>query len=745
MSNWKSFSLSIPGKDLLEPVRQVLETLVIFLDVLKVILDTIKAFLIDFGNPIKALVQALIKLIEELFLALKASGFFGYFDVPTPETDPAFARHAGGYPAFTQRFKASLFDTKDFNRPQPRQGSTKSGFVLMVVDAGGPIDMVRRIRNLLKFFGKALSSPHFSAPANFKVLPVGSSGDPILAVAHVFTKGPINAIELQWTLPSTQETPTPGFSDVVMKYASEFIPPSFVIEKSTDVNPASQKISLSDMADPDTTGIVEWNRPVNVDPALASRFATTENGRVVRKEVLKDESGEPVIKFQKYVIPGTGVDLLGQLGKFRYVDTDVIPGRTYYYRVRAYSGSLDVDPSTGLLNNVASSASKLAPKVGDNSSIPHFDYPSKTKDDSVVMGKPTPIIRTTIPTATDFDVLENARRIFLTAFSLDFHQELPQGLEFNSDGTPKNGTTGVMVGRGSLFDQSGILASFLSLEVLDELAKFETVGAALDPANQVIPLEMPWTKFNVRRQAARLADGVVTSMLQFPESVTTFRDLMRGSPPPRGPIDTGLNLSGKDTLEDIVFELTKIEDPGVTSTFTGGTVSQSGVQTYVAAYQDVPLRLNILTIVNFLKTFTLGGTPVDWISIQPLRDIIPWSGQFLYDLLDKIQALIDAFNGTLEEIRQFIDMLERKINALEAFIQFLIDILDFIESLSLDFYLLAVNGIDGDAFAWVEALDSAGGTKPPSGPGGYTAGICLAYVAPDIGIFATALSIIFGG
>lgn len=734
MADWKSFTLSVPGKDILEPVRAILETLLVFLEVLKVILNTIKSFLIDFGNPIKALVLALIKIIEELFLSLKVSGFYGYFDVPDPTIDPNFNRHAGGFPAFTSRFKASLFDTKDFNRPQPRQGSTQSGFVLLVVDATDPMLMIARIRALLEFFGKGLTVPRYEAPANFKVVPVGQAGDPILAVASVFTDGPIEAIQLSWTLPTSQETPDPGFLDSVVRSASEFIPPNFVIEKS-EINPAAQKVELGDMDDATKAGIVEFERPVNVDPTIAGRFATVDNGRVVRREILRDAAGEPVVKFQKYIIPGTGTDILGQLGRFRYIDTDVVPGRTYFYRVRAYSGDLDVN-SAGQLNNAASTIRELESPFAANSSAPFFAYPTKTKTDPVIMGKPSGIIRTTIPTTVDFDVLENARRIFLTAFSLDFHQELAKGAQFNGDGTPIPPTPNTAVGRGSLQDQAGILASFQSVDTLSFLAEFGTVGAALNDPNQVVPLEMPWTRFLVKRMSARLADAVVMSMLQFPEAANTFRDFMRGTLP-KGPISTGLNLAGKSTLEAIVKELTKTDDDG--------NVDEQGVSTYREAYTDVGLRQNVLVVVQFFQTFTLGGTPVDWISIQPLRDIIPWSGQFLYDLLDKIQALIDAFNGVMEEIRQFIELLERKINALEAFIQFLIDILNFIESLELSVYVLAAPGLSGDGFSWVEALDNAGGDVPPSGPGGYSAGICLAYVAPDIGAFATAFSIIFGG
>ena len=88
MADWQKFTLQVPGKDVLEKVRGVLETLMVYLEVLKAILETIKAFLFDFGNPIKVLVEALIKLIMEMFIALQQTGIYGYFDVPEPQFDP---------------------------------------------------------------------------------------------------------------------------------------------------------------------------------------------------------------------------------------------------------------------------------------------------------------------------------------------------------------------------------------------------------------------------------------------------------------------------------------------------------------------------------------------------------------------------------------------------------------------------------------------------------------------------------
>jgi hypothetical protein len=743
MADWKSFTIQVPGKDFMEPVRDVLESLLIYLEVLKAILETIKLFLVDFGNPIRALVEALIKLIEELFLALKQSGFFMYLDVPNPIDDPNFDWTRGGYPAFVNRFKASLFDSKDFNRPQPR-GSNKGGFVLLMVDATTPWQLIQAVARLLSFFGKGFERPQYLAPNNFKVLPVGADGDPILAAANVFTSGPIESIQLQWTPPTTQESPDSGFEDVIQKVYRELVPPSFLIGRST-INPASRRIDISDLGTPEAVGIVEFDRETEI---------RASNGqRATRREVLRDDSGEPVIKFESYLVAPIGTRLLGAAGKYRFLDNNVVTDEDYYYQVRAFIGSLDYNEETGQINFPTSVDALQISKHGNNTSIPVMPWPATSSNlaDVVSMGLPTLTLKTRIPVDVgDFDVIENLTALFEVAFSLDFHEELPVDEEgrsiysFDQDGLPLGTETpNSAIGKGSLTSVSGILAGLPSLPILNLLQDLEALGKSYQPdeISGTYP-DMPWTTFNVQRRAAQLADAVGTAMLQA-GTVSAFRDIMRSLP--RGQIDV-IHLSDLDTLEEVVFRATESEDYVIPGSFLDVETRATfeSVKVYVEGYADVTYRLSILDVINFIKSFTLGGVPPDWISVAPLRDIIPWSGSFLYDLLDKIQALLDAFNGVIQEIRDFIDLVIRKIEVLEEFIEFLISLLDFIESLEIGAFVLNSGDVEGTATAWVNVLDTAGGTLPATGAAGYSAGVGLAYVAPDVEAFREAFDIIFG-
>jgi hypothetical protein len=719
--DWESLSIQIPGQDLLEGARNVLETLVVFLEVLKTILETVKVFLVDFGNPIKAIVEALIQRILQLFESLRRSGIYGWFDVPNPLVDPNFNRHVGGFEAFLTRFKAGLYDSRDPNRPQPLAGLSNSGFTIIVADAENAHGLVRLIEILLQFLGKEFLSPQYQAPPDFKVLPLGGDGDPVLSVVKLFQDQP-ESVVVEWSSPQTSVSGDPGFSDLANTVG--FIPPRFLIEKCVETNPAVGEVDVSALGDVDAAGPVVATIP--------TRFESRgKPGAVIERKVrLHDNYNDPFLKFQQYIVidasTNTSTFLLGQLGTFRYLDDDVEVGKTYYYRVRAYSGDLDVSGTTVVFEQ---------PKTNVIDSNPYIEWPG----DNLVMGKASPTVPIRIPIyPPDFDVIETLKRLFQVAFSLNFHLPLPEGAKFNPDGTAiEPSATSSDIGRGSLTSLAGPLTSFQAIPLVgDAVSGITDVTAAFqrDPATGLLP-ELPWNNTNVRRNSTRLATMVAGAMLEA-NSAVPFKALMEGVYPNGTPNVEGLDATN---LANLVFEITEVQNPDIAGQ---GGVQDAGVL-YGTVWADPTVRLNVLAAVNFCKSFTLGGSPPDWIQVSFLRDIVPWSGQLLYDLLAKMQALLDAYSGVIDELNAFIDLIIRKIDTLEQFLQYLISILDFIEGLSLGYYILSVPSTGGDVNEWVSLIENAGGTLPPSGPGGYTGGVALAYVAPDVGPFEEAFGLIF--
>lgn len=709
MSDWKALEIKIPGKDALEGVRSTLEALVVFLEIIKALLNTVSMFLIDFGNPIRPIVLALLAVIQQLFESLKRTGLYGYFDIPDPTRDPNFDTYKGGYQAFTERFKASLFDSKDPYRPQPLAGSMQSGFVLIVADAETVFGMLRLMKILLRFFGKEITAAKYAAPANTRIFPAGTKPgatggtniDPILQIASVFGCD-LKGFALEWTLATNQYPPDPGFSDLVASTSSEVIPQRWLIERTS-----------------------QSGGPVPMQVDSETNFEDKRGKSISRKVVVKDEQGDVFRKFEHYAVidptSATSAFSLFQLGTFRYIDSDVEKDKTYYYRIRAFSGSLAVG-SDGTLT-------LAAPEVDAATNEMIQRWPTSNPDDPVIMGRPSQILQCRLPNIpSDFDVITALDYTFRMAFALGFHQPLDSDAQFDEEGRPINGTPASQVGRGSLLNIGGALSKVLPATFGGNISPNPTTGEYPDVTQNYM---------SVKIQAAQLAQTVGSSLLENSAMLLPLRDLYQGSIP--RPLPSEGNFKGATTIEQMVVAYNNIPE-----TFPEDKQRYSNVYvTTEAAYTDVNTRLNVLDAVNYIKSFTLGGTPVDWVSVSLMRDIIPWSGQFIYDLLNRIDALADAFKSAVDEIKAYIDAIVRKIEVLERFIKYLIEILNFLDSFSAGFYFLNVPSTSEGIPGWIKAIDEAGGTKPPSGPGGYSAGVALAYAGTDVSSFASAFSLIF--
>ncbi len=737
-ANWEAFALQIPVQDLLEPVRAILEVIVIFLEILKTLLEVVKVLLILFANLVIALVEALISLILTLLEALKRTGLYIWWDVPDLLHDPNLNRNYGGYMKFLQRFKGSCIDIKDPNRPQPIAGATQSGFLLLVVDVQIPTQMIQLIMILLRFFGKDVMSPQYKAPVNVKVLPAGANGDPVLSIVDVFGTQPAGLV-IEWGLPGTQTSGDLGHQPVFGDFANEFVPPYFVIEKSDSINPASAPpIDVSLIATQSACGpvtmMVETNFETNGQPGAT----------VMQTVKLSDYYNAPFLKFQEYININTsfnfGTFLLGQLGTFRYIDNNVIPGHTYYYRVRAHNGDLAVNS-----NNTVDFSVYLTQQPDPLSGRFFVAYPSNTGGGPTAnVGRASPIHQATVPLypTAPFDTIAVLQAIFQLAFSLNFHLPLPAGSEFNNQGLPIAPTQVTDIGLGSMSQLAGSLVAFTAVPILGAAAGTGAVAADFMPNPATgAPPQQPWQTYIVTSNATRLAIACAGGILNT-NAAQTFQKYVQGPLPSSAPF-TALTLASAETIsftniQNIVLGLTPAatNPPDLTAMQTANTI-------YGNAFQDPGVRLNVLAAVNYVKQYLLAGAPPDWKSVSLLRDIIPWAGQIIYELIAKIQALLAAFQGLIQEIIAFINLIERKINILEQFIEYLISILNLLLSLEIGLFVLLVPQLSGDITSWFAAIDGAQGTPPTSGPTGYTCGIAIGYIAVDVTAFAAALELIF--
>jgi hypothetical protein len=712
VADWKALEIKIPGQDLMEQVRGGLETLVTFLEVVKALLETISLFLIDFPNPVRALVEALLGLVSQLFESLRRTGMYGYFDFPNPLEDPNFDRFLGGYQAFTERFKASLYDSRDPFRPQPLAGSTQSGFTLIVADAETVFGLMRLVKILQKFFGKEAYSAQYAAPANVKAFPVGANDDPILRVAELFGAD-IGGIALEWSLATNQFPPDPGFTDLVASISSEIIPQKWLIERTSRAE----------------------------GPELVTKETTTNHidlsGKPIkRQERVRDETGDLFRKFEQYIVidakTATTTYLLGQLGKFRYLDKEVEKNKTYHYRVRAFSGSLGVSGTTLNLGE---------PEFDSNKNEHILRWPSTDPNDPPIMGRPSPTITGLVPEVPkDVNLITTLENIYKMAFSLGFHLQLPEDLTFDADGRNTGDTEPSDIGVSSMLNVAGPVSLIDATYGMPKGVSFSSSGSVtaveIDPVTKEYP-NVIHNYFVVKAYSAKLAHSTAMTLYYSGSGLVAFRNLLKAPVP--FPVSGGKGYfdSNTSTIEGLVTQF------NILPSNYPDTYAPQVYETYYFAYNNAEVRLNLLRMVQFLKAFSLGGTKPDWVSISLLPDVVPWTGKFLYELMARINALVDAYRSAAAELKAFIDLLVAKIDTLERFIQFLIEILNFLDSFSAGFYFLSVPTTDGGLPGWFEAIDQAGGNRPPSGPGGYSAGVGLAYVGTDVQAFATAFSLIF--
>jgi hypothetical protein len=797
-ASWIGFTIPLPGAGLLQDVVDLLETLLVFLEICKAILEAVKIFLVDFGNAVILLLEALIALIQALFKALQQTGLYAYFDIPDPFKDPNFKTLHGGFNAFKTRWKGSLLDLRDANRPQPVAGLLTGGFFLFVVDSDGVEAIIQLIKSLMAFFkNPSQFLPRaYPPPVHVKAVPLSPTGDPILNVANLFASQS-TSIAIEWQLPGNTRTPSNQFGGVISQVVQSYRVPNWLIEffvagpgsSAVPYGPPNTPIQISPdaggyfaasaMTAPLTTGrLVQVTQTGFTDPR---NLGNTFSGLAP----VVDDNGDPVLKASYYaVVSGFAAFLEAELGTVRFVFNGVQLDTDFYVRVRGYFGTLSMTPYT-----VSGSSNKfvLLNWQGPLKPDPHgsptrfLPWPSATST-QMSMGKPSKMIHAKLSSIPDFDILGDIKALYLAAFSLNFHVSLPAGIpEVNAQGIPLLDARGnpvyypqfdsagnplpanpqtnpvpAVIGQGSASSNAGPVAGL----------RFPVTGSPLvtsyadwvsNPDTGKLP-QQPWQNPQVIYQATKLSIKIgAMFMEQGGPLIQSFKTIMRG-PMPAGAVSIAWPGGTPTYLEQLVKFMTLTSPlpttppPGQNVQVTealanateiyNSTVDLGTAMAYAQAFSDSASRRNVLAGINFLNAINRQGIPPNWISVS-LLDLIPWAGQLLYDLIAKIQALVDAFKGVIQEIVNFINMLERKINTLEQFIEYLISILNTLLTLEVGFYVLPVPSISGDVTSWMSTIDQAGGDVPQSGPTGYTAGICLAYLGPDVEGIAAAFALLF--
>lgn len=194
---WTSFSLSDlipdPVESIAEGIGAVVSVISSALALVKAVLNIIKIFLIDFSDPLKFIVQALIALVENFLADFRAAGIYRLAIIPgdkriNPRQTPQyytdidestlqeifgsvsdyFDSVRGGSSAFISKVIGSFDDPADGNRPQFTSDS-QAGCLVLASDSDDLteiLDFVTRIARIFQFEFKT----QFDPPTNINAI-----------------------------------------------------------------------------------------------------------------------------------------------------------------------------------------------------------------------------------------------------------------------------------------------------------------------------------------------------------------------------------------------------------------------------------------------------------------------------------------------------------------------------------------------------------------------------------------------
>jgi hypothetical protein len=212
LGTWKQVALQPP--DFLAPVKTAVDglfgTLQQGLTLLSSVLDFVKNFIPNLIDPIQAVIDKILKAIEDLLADLRQTGLYVHGDFYLLE-GPDYRDLLGGYAGYEQRMIARLLDRTDPNRPNLGPSSPAVAVFLYVnVDIDAIMDLVKFIEAVKGVFALRRPKPKgLGVPINLQAT-FGQDGATIFSFGSgafdpVHPQEVQNAIHLTWDM-----APVPG-------------------------------------------------------------------------------------------------------------------------------------------------------------------------------------------------------------------------------------------------------------------------------------------------------------------------------------------------------------------------------------------------------------------------------------------------------------------------------------------------------------------------------------------------------
>jgi hypothetical protein len=734
MASWDTLSIKF---DPLAPLKPPLQAVLVLLEVVEAILEAllaiIKAFLLDFLNPLKALIALLLAAIRAIINQLKATGFsilVVHPDFSRQDFAQILLSVSGSYPRFESKVVSKFFDSSDVFRPQYPPGSSVAMFVFYI-GTDSPGDLITQLFALLRLINTPAVLSALPAPVSVKVNPVRKSGSPVANFAGLFdSKETLNdQLVVEWQMPTNPGgSGAFGFVNAMTSFYNSFRFPNFIVERSE--TPQGELVQSE----------------VNTPTAGKSVKAITAKYKIASPETkvaVKEPNGTTYRNFKKK-IKVSGADLAAGafIGTYRYIDKDELkPGTPYYYRVRAYFGDATEYLGCGDANAIIGNTN-VVPK---NNGQPIIKYGSN----GVVMGPVSEVRRGFVPNlpsgSFSFNPYESVNDAVKAGLLLNFDLPAPPDNSGGDTGTEQRTGWSTLAAAGG--QMGPIKSAFKTSDKLYDNFLFKSTARRISNSSLTSLLAQ---KRLLKSLAQQWNDGVEATV----NKVLGAKGEKVSKDGARTPSDrTGAEFTW--TLLGIVGGITDESEKKIQSYLLEEKDYKNGQSKLAGPYPLGPFtdpKGNEAGVTaedrrklgEFLRSalISLSGETsyLAWYSVT-VGDLFPAFIPFIYDIEQFILALLKALQSALQAIEDIILTIIRKIQALEQIVESIIALIDLL-NISVRVAVFATASTNGSAESLAQALQESE-NKPASSPFGLHSGLVMTFGGPGEGFIAAFKALAF--
>jgi hypothetical protein len=404
-------------------------------------------------------------------------------------------------------------------------------------------------------------------------------------------------------------------------------------------------------------------------------------------------------------------------GTYKYLDesNDLVAGRTYYYRIRAFFGDATDYLSLDTVDAVRNSG--LVKREGNRQILRLSPKLTLSRPSRIVKG----FVPRETPSAAAFQAYEDIYNGIIAGILLNF--EFPSA---NTEDTPER--LDQKVGWGVL----GVLGGQLG-----------PLKAAFDTSDEL--------KDNVFVQATarRLANLSAEKLFTQPRLTDILINQWVGGGA-QATVDKVLNQINRQWKFIAIVGGVTSDNVDRINAYLALEPTDNIVTDSTEPYPG-PVPLNVVSVqerqdlADFLRTaiaiigFQSGY--LSWYSIT-VGDLFPALLPFIFDFEQWLKDLLNAINSALKEIEDIIETLLQKIRALKQFLETILAILDILE-INISLSVLPVGPTtNGSAESLAQSLiDSI--NKPGDSPFGLHSGLVFTFGGPGEGFVAALKAIKF--